>query len=194
MGRRMSLWGRGSLRASLCCPVCGLWGDGGMCELCTGGLGDGDTVNSCSTDGANSCHHTNLRLERRPEVPGEMKTRRLEVGDLTVGNTPESASLANYLRWAPRSWPLEVWECRVIGSPDAQMWQRWLAGRCEVMVSMLRSPEWLSKLPGPGESFRSALGWIPLLHTPSSGVWLFWGGSAGEAAFGCACVIIGLGS
>ena len=59
---------------------------------------------------------------------GRMKTRRLEVGSLTVGNTPEGASLANYLRWAPRSWPLEVWECRVIGSPDAHVWQRLLAG------------------------------------------------------------------
>ena len=60
------------------------------------------------------------------------------------------------------------------------MWKRWLARRCEVTVSMLRFPEWLSKLPGPGESFRSALGWTPLLHTPSSGVWLFRGALQGE--------------
>ena len=60
VGRRVSLWGRGSLRASLCCPGCGLWGDGGMCELCRGGLGDGDTVNLCSTHGANSYHHDNF--------------------------------------------------------------------------------------------------------------------------------------
>ena len=100
------------------------------------------------------------------------RAKRLEVGSLIVGNTPEGARLANNLR-CPRSWPLEMWECRVVASDGAQRWKRCLAGRCGVTVSKLHVSELFSKLPGPGEPLRNALGWTPLLHTPSSGVWLF---------------------
>ena len=47
-------------------------------------------------------------------------------------------------------------------------------------MSMLQTPEWFSKLPGPREPLRSALGWTPLLYTPSSGVWLFLEALRGE--------------
>ena len=48
------------------------------------------------------------------------------------------------------------------------------------MASMLETPKWCSKLPGPGEPLRSALGWTPLLSTQSSGGWVFWWALRGE--------------
>ena len=112
----------------------------------------------------------------------------LQVGRPIVGITPVCARLAHYLRWAPRRWPIEAWECPFLLSPCVKTWRVWLAGRHEVMTSMLQAPEWFSKLPGPGEPLRSALGWTPLLHTPSSGVWFFRGALRG-ADFGCTRVV-----
>ena len=56
---------------------------------------------------------------------------------------------------------------------------------------MLQAPEWFSKLPGPREPLRSALGWTPLFHTSSSGV--FSGRLCGRATFGCTRVVSRLG-
>ena len=170
--------GRGA-RSSLCCPGCGFWWNGGLCSVCTVRFGDRDSLNSCLNHGENSCG-LNLRMVRTQDIQGEERSKRLEVGSLIVGNTPDGARLANYLRWAPRRWPVEMWEYRAAASDGARRWERCLAGRCGVTVSILHTPEWLSKLPGPGEPLRSALGWTPLLHTSSSGVWLFRGALQGE--------------
>ena len=49
------------------------------------------------------------------------------------------------------------------------------------MVStIMQVSGWYSVSTGPGEPLRTALGWTPLLHTPSSGVWLFRGAVRGE--------------
>ena len=44
----------------------------------------------------------------------------------------------------------------------------------------MQTREWCSVSTGPGEPLRSWSGWTPLLHTPSSGVWLFRGALRGQ--------------
>ena len=41
----------------------------------------------------------------------------IQVGSPILDNASGDAGLADYLRWAPESWPIEAWECRVILSP-----------------------------------------------------------------------------
>ena len=48
------------------------------------------------------------------------------------------------------------------------------------MSTIMRVSEWYPVSTGPGEPLRTALGWTPLLCTPSSGVWLFRGAVRGE--------------
>ena len=117
----------------------------------------------------------------------------IQVGSPILDNAPGDAGLADYLRWAPRSWPVEAWECRVVLSPNVEEREAFLAGGCEVVSTLLQTHEWSSVSPGPGEPLRSWLGWTPLLRTPSSGVWLFRGAVQGEAASCCTCVHSGLG-
>ena len=68
-----------------------------------------------------------------------------------------------------------------------------LAGGCEVVSTIMRVSEWYPVSPGPGEPLRTALGWTPLLRTPSSGVWLFRGAVRGGTASSCSSVLSGLG-
>ena len=103
--------GRGSSRSSLCCPGCGLVGDGNVCETCMMGVHGGDERNSCVMHGVNSCTSViqkNLRVVRSQEARGETKMPKLQVGRLIVGNLPVNSRLAHYLRWAPRRWPIEA--------------------------------------------------------------------------------------
>ena len=117
--------------------------------------------NSCSGHGMNSEIQQNLRVVRSHEVGQGTKTLKssplLQVGRLVVKNVPGSARLADYPRWAPKRWPVDAWECRVVNSPFVEARKFVLAGGCT----------W--------EPLRSWIGWTPLLHTPSSGVWLFRG-------------------
>ena len=118
-------------------------------------------------------------MVRSAELGGGTKTLKassgIQVGRPVVENVPGNASLADYLRWAPRRWPVEAWECRVVISPHVETRKLVLAGGCEVVSTILRAHEWFSMSTGPGEPLRSWIGWTPLLHTPSSGVWLFRG-------------------
>ena len=114
-------WGRGSMRSAWCCPGCGLFGDGTMCKTCM----------LETHGGGNSCTYEitkNLRVVRSHELGEGSKTpkvsSRIQVGRPIVEYEPGSASLADYLRWAPRSWPVEAWECRVVNSPNAKMKKR----------------------------------------------------------------------
>ena len=75
--RGASVWGRGSLRSTLCCPGCGLWEKGSLCGMCTLGARGSETHNSCLTHGQNWGVQLNLCLERSPEA--------LQVGSLIVG-------------------------------------------------------------------------------------------------------------
>ena len=43
---------------------------------------------------------------------------------------------------------------------------------CEVEVRIPCVPEWALMSPGPGATLRETWGWKPLLHTPSSGIWV----------------------
>ena len=45
---------------------------------------------------------------------------------------------------------------------------------------MLQTPEWCSMLLGLGEPLRCWLGWTTLLHTLTSGVWVFLWALRGE--------------
>ena len=163
-----------------------------MCGICMLGTHGGDVRNSCLGHGMNSGKGQNLRLERSHEAGRGTKTSKscslLQVGRSIFGNVPGNARLADYLRWAPQSWPIEAWECRVVSSLCVESKTVVLADGCEVETTMLQTPEWFSKLLGPGEPLRSWLGWTPLLHTASSGVWIFRGGVAGRAASCCTCV------
>ena len=127
----------------------------------------------------------NLRLVRSHDARGETKTLRagtgIHVGSSIVDNASGDAGLADNLRWATESWPIEAWECRVVLSPFVEKARSFLAGRCEVVSTLLQTREWCSVSPGPGEPLRSWLGWTPLLHTPSSGVWLFRGPYGGSS-------------
>ena len=186
-------WVRGRASARLawcCCPGCGLYGDGALCMAC-----------DVSTHGeANSCtikSTVNSRVVRSAEAGGRTKPSKvgswIEVGVPIVDNEPGDARLADYLRWAPKKWPFEARECRVVNSPFVEMRKFVLAGGCEVVSTIMQTHEWSSVSTGPGEQLRSWLGWTPLLHIPSSGVWLFRGGATGRAASCCACVHSGLG-
>ena len=192
--------GRGSARlwSAWCCPGCGLYGDGTLCMTCA--LDTHGGVNSCTNNSTN-----NLRVVHSSKLGGGTKTLKassgIKVGRPIVDNVPGSASLADYLRWAPRSWPMEAWECRVLHSPNvetrrsvlaggcevvstklrAEKVRFFLAGRCEVVSTKLRSAERSPVSPGPGEPLRSWLGWTPLLRTLSSGVWLFRGQYEGSS-------------
>ena len=140
-------------------------------------FGDRDSLNSCSDHGGNSSG-PNLRLVRTQDIQGEERSKRLEVGRIIVGNTPEGARLANYL-------PLEMWECRVVASNGAQRWERSLAGWCGVTVSIQHTPEWLSKLPGPGESLRMCAGMDSITAHPQ-----FWEcGFSGGPCRGSSCLL-----
>ena len=115
-----------------------------------------------------------------------------QVGRPIVENSSRAAKLESCLRWAPPKLQVETWECRVVTS-------RWTvsetvvpAGGCEVMVHK-PSAERFPESPGPGERFRRALGWTPLLRTQNSGGLGFLGCPAGGAAVGCARVVSGLG-
>ena len=173
-------WARGRwsarLSSSLCCPGCGLFGDGTLCMVC-----DFGGVHNPARDNSD----LNLRLERRPELRGGLKLTRVssgvQFGSPLVDNASGDAGLADYLRRAPRSWPVEAWECRVVLSPFVEMVRFFFAGRCEVVSTVLLTREWCSESTGPGEPLRSWLGWTPLLHTPSSGVWLFRGAVRGSS-------------
>ena len=94
----------------------------------------------------------NLRLERSLEA--EQGTKMLKSKFSAPGwallrrNTPGSARLVRYLRWAPQRWPIKAWECRVITCPWIRSETVWLAGRCEVTTSVLQTTGWFSKLPG----------------------------------------------
>ena len=105
--------GRWSARLSSCwcCPGCGLYGDGTVCMKC-------DTDGAANSNASNSI--PNLRVERRPEHRGKTKAVKAssgtQVGCPVVDNASGDAGLADYLRWAPRSWPIEAWECRPIHS------------------------------------------------------------------------------
>ena len=163
------------LSSSLCCPGCGLYGDGSLCMMCdTHG-----TRNSCVINSVQ-----NLRLVRRPEHREETKLLKassgIQVGFPVVDNVPGNASLVDYLRWAPKKWPVEGWECRTVLTPWVEKVKCFLAGGCEVVSTIMRVSEWYPVSTGPGEPLRTALGWTPLLRTPSSGVWLFRGAVRGE--------------
>ena len=142
-----------------------------------------DTQGLENSDRDNS--NPNLRVVCRPELRGGTKSLRagsgIQVGCPFLDNTPGNASLTDYLRWTPRSWPIEAWECRVILSPYVEKVRFFLAGRCEVVSTKLRSPERSTVSPGPSEPLRSWLGWTPLLRTPSSGGWLFRGQYEGSS-------------
>ena len=104
-----SVWGRGSSGFALCCPGCGLFGDGNMCGICIMGAHDGDGHKSCMQYDKNSFANgirKNLRVVRSHEVGEGTKTlkvsSRIQVGCPLVQNVPGSARLADYLRWAPR--------------------------------------------------------------------------------------------
>ena len=150
-------WARGRVSARLscssCCPGCGLYGDGTLCMTCDSrGVVNSGTGNSVP----------NLRVVRRPERRGGTKTLRAgsgtQVGSPILDNASGDAGLADYLRWAPRSWPIEGWDCRVILSPYVEKVRFSLAGRCEVVSTKLRSAERSPVSPGPGEPLRSWLG------------------------------------
>ena len=172
-------WARGRwsarLASSWCCPGCGLYGDGTLCMMC-----DGDFVHNSSRGNSKG----NLRCERSQEHRGGIKTLRagtgIQVGSPIVDNASGNASLADYLRWAPRRWPIEGWECRTVIKPFVEKVNCVLAGGCEVVSTIMRNSEWSPVSTGPGELLRTALGWTPLLRTPSSGVWLFRGAVRGE--------------
>ena len=170
--------GRWSARLSSpwCCPGCGLYGDGSLCMTCdTHG-----TRNSCIINSVQ-----NLRSVRRPEHREETKLLKassgIQVGFPVVDNVPGNASLVDYLRWAPKEWPVEGWECRTVLTPWVDKVNIFLAGGCEVVSTIMQVSEWYSVSTGPGEPLRTALGWTPLLHTPSSGVWLFRGAVRGSS-------------
>ena len=169
--------GRASARlsSSWCCPGCGLYGDGSLCMTCgTYGVGNSCTGNS----------KPNLRVVRSREPREGTKTLRvrsgIQVGSPILDNASGNAGLADYLRWAPRSWPIEAWECWVLLSPYVEKTRFFLARGCEVLSTIMQTHEWSSVSTGPGEPLRSWLGWTPLLRTPSSGVWLFRGAVRGE--------------
>ena len=107
-------WARGRasarLSSSWCCPGCGLYGDGTLCMTCdTHGVENSGTGNSIP----------NLRAVRSREPRGGTKTLRtssgVQVGSPILDNASGDAGLADYLRWAPRRWPIEAWECRLAG-------------------------------------------------------------------------------
>ena len=104
----------------------------------------------------------------------------IQVGSPIVDNASGDAGLADYLRWAPRSWPIEAWECRAVLTPFDKKVRFFLAGGCEVVSTLMQAREWCSVSTEPGEPLRSELGWTPLLRTSSSGVWLFRGALRGE--------------
>ena len=167
--------GRWSARLSSrwCCPGCGLYGDGTLCMNCDmHGVG-----NSCTDP------ELNLRLVRSHRHRGGTKTLRassgIKVGCRFLENPSGDASLADYLRSAPTSWPVEAWECRTIVYPRVVKEVCFLAGGCEVVSARLPQSERYPVSPGPGELLRSGLGWTPLLRSPSSGVWLFRGAVRG---------------
>ena len=173
-------WSVGRLSARLssrwCCPGCGLYGDGTLCMKCDmHGVG-----NSC-TDSV-----LNLRLERSRERRGGTKTLKastgIKVGSRFLDKPSGDASLADYLRSAPASWPVEAWECRTIVYPRVVKEVCLLAGGCEVVSARLPQSERYPVSPGPGELLRSGLGWTPLLRSPSSGVWVFRGAVQGEGS------------
>ena len=108
-------WGRGSARSAWCFPGCGLYGDGTLCMTCA--LDTHGGVNSCTN---NTSEH--LRVVRSHEFGEGTKplkvSSRIQVGAPIVENVPGNAILADYLRWAPRRWPIEARECRVVNSLD----------------------------------------------------------------------------
>ena len=172
-------WGRRSARLSSpwCCPGCGLYGDGTLCMVCD--VGEGCDQVRENSDSVNS------RLVRGPEHRGGTKLLKassgIQVGFPVVDNVPGNASLVDYLRWAPKQWPVEGWECRTVLTPWVQKVKFFfLAGGCEVVSTIMRVSEWYPVSTGPGEPLRTVLGWTPLLRTPSSGVWLFRGALRGE--------------
>ena len=78
------------------------------------GAHGGDKHNSCIMHGTNSSElgiQQNLRVVRSPEAEHGTKlmpsSSLLQVGSPIVGNTPVNARLADYLRSAPRRWPVE---------------------------------------------------------------------------------------
>ena len=124
-----SVWGQGALGAALCCPGCGLFGDGDVCEICMLGAYGGDKHNSCMMHGMNSSElrtQRNLRVVRSREDEQGTKllpsSSLLQVGSPIVGNTPVIARLADYLRWTPRRWPVEAWERRYFTLPVLGVW------------------------------------------------------------------------
>ena len=140
---------------------------------------------------------SNLRVEHRPELQGGTKLLRassgIQVGCPVVDNASGDAGLADYFRWAPRSWPVEAWECRAVLSPHVEKTRFFLARGCEVVSTIMQTREWCSVSPGPGEPLRSWLGWTPLLRTPQFGGLAFPGCVMGGAASCCTCVHSGLG-
>ena len=109
-------WARGRWSARLwspwCCPGCGLYGDGTLCMTCdTHGV-----MNSCMDNSS-----SNSRSVRGPEHREGTKPRKassgIQVGFPVVDNVPGNASLVDYLRWAPKKWPVEGWECRTVLTP-----------------------------------------------------------------------------
>ena len=107
--------GRGSARLSSpwCCPGCGLYGDGTLCMVCAEG-------EVCDQSRMNS--DQNLRMERSHERRGGTKARKactgIKVGSGFLNKPSGDASLADYLRSAPSSWPVEAWECRTVVFPE----------------------------------------------------------------------------
>ena len=126
-------WVRGRVSARSawgCCPGCGLYGDGTLCMACD--LGTHGGANSCTIDSSG-----HLRAVRSAEVGAGTKpskvSSRFQVGVPIVENVPGNARLADYLRWAPRRWPFEARECRVVNSPFVETREFVLARGCEVV-------------------------------------------------------------
>ena len=91
-------WVRGRVSARSawgCCPGCGLYGDRAMCMAC-----DVDTHGGTNSGRTNSS--ANLRVVRRPELRGGMKSMRAgsgyQVGSPILDNASGDAGLADYLR------------------------------------------------------------------------------------------------
>ena len=117
LGSGVHLVGLGVGRLHVCrvrrvVPGCGLFAYGSLCMTCDShGVVNSGTGNSIP----------NLRVVRRPERSGRNKDVRagsgIQVGSPILDNASGDAGLADYQRWAPRRWPIEGWECRVIWSP-----------------------------------------------------------------------------
>ena len=81
---------------------------------------------------------------------------------------------------APEGTKVEAWEGRIFTCSRPTTWEVSVAEGCIVTVSAVNLPEKRPGHPAAGPLYRILFGWSRLIHTASSGIWIFRGAPRGS--------------